>query len=344
MSEATEVRVFLNVYGVVAEIDSSVAAVAEEIAEDFAHFRVRTAEGPVSLRVRLHPEPPPYGLVPAREATVYTPRNVSFEDEGVTYIDYSGRALGTYRAASGELDVYSVDRDLLYEVAYLFLLSQLGERLDERALHRVHALGVAVDGCAALVLLPMGGGKSTLAAHLLRHREVQLLSDDSPMLARHGSLWAFPLRIGILPGSESGFAPEQLRTIQRMEFGPKLLVRYENFRERIVGDAVPGVVFLGRRSLAEGCSIRPATRLRALMALIPNCVIGLGLFQGMEFVFHRGGGEFLEKIRVAFSRLLNCIALVRRSRAAVVVLGRDSEANAAAVLAFLRETCAKPRE
>ncbi len=334
----------LDVYGVTVGIHSSNAVAGEQLGEDFAHFRVepgrpQTEAGGPLLTLWLHHQPPPYGEVPAKVATVYTPRNVSFVEGGRTYIDYSGRALAVLQGESGRLDVYSQDAELLYEVGYLFLLSQVGERMDERGLHRVHALGISVEGRAGLVLLPMGGGKSTLATHLLSpRRQVRLLSDDSPIVDRQGRLHAFPLRIGILPGDEAGYRPDQLRTIQRMEFGPKLLLRHELFAERVAADAAPGVVFVGRRSLSAGCEIVPATRLAALWALIPNCVIGLGLFQGMEFVFNRDARELGRKARVAFSRLRNCVALVRRSQTVTVVLGRDLERNADAILGFLQRT------
>ena len=183
----------------------------------------------------------------------------------------------------------------------------------------------------------MGGGKSTLAMHLLADPAVSFLSDDSPLVDRKGLLHAFPLRIGILPGSQSLYAPEQLRTIQRMEFGPKLLLRHEFFEHRIVDSAEPGFLMLGRRSLSDSCVIIPASRMAALRALIPNCVIGLGLFQGMEFVFNRDTSEILRKIAIAASRLRNCISLVRRSAAYTVILGRDLEKNAATIRAFLEQ-------
>jgi hypothetical protein len=233
--------------------------------------------------------------------------------------------------------VYGMDLDLLYEVAFLFLLSQLNERLDAHHMHRIHALGISFHGRGVLVLLPMGGGKSTLATQMLRDDRVRMLSDDSPIVTREGSLLGFPLRIGILPGSESGFEPDQLRTVQRMEFGPKLLVRYKHFENRIATEAEPGFLLIGRRSLSEGCEIVPCSRLLALKALIPNCVIGLGLFQGMEFVFNRGFGEIQAKVAIAFSRLRNCVVLAHRSQTAVVTLGRNGEENAATILRFLEE-------
>lgn len=325
---------FFNVYGVTVGLQSTDPPSAQHLAEDFLHFRVEELGGPPSLTLSLYRSAPPYETVPCKTATVYTPRNVSFEMDGRTYIDYSGRALGIVDSA-GRLRVYSEDVDLLYETGYLFLLSQLGERLDELGLHRIHALAVSVEGKAALVLLPMGGGKSTLATHLLSDTSVGFLSDDSPLVDKQGVLHAFPLRIGILPGSESGYDPSQLRTIQRMEFGPKLLLRHQYFASRIVSSAAPAVVFLGRRSLSASCQIQPATRLAAMRALIPNCVIGLGLFQGMEFIFNRGYREVFRKAITAFSRLRNCIALTRRAATYTVILGRDLEINASTIRDFL---------
>lgn len=329
-------RVF-NVYGVTVALESTDSQIVGHLSEDFEHFHVETHLDSPDLTLYLHRAEPPYYRVPDRSATVYTPRNVSFEHSGHTYIDYSGRALGILDSAKGIIDIFSKDAELLYEAGYLFLLSQLSEHLDERGLHRIHALAISVNNRAALVLLPMGGGKSTLAMHLLADPQVKFLSDDSPLVDRHGVLHAFPLRIGILPGSESLYQLDQLRTIQRIEFGPKLLLRHEYFADRIVSRAMPDLLFLGRRSLSDTCIIRPSTRLAALRALIPNCVIGLGLFQGMEFVFNRSSGEILRKLATAFSRLRNCISLVHRSAVYTVVLGRDLEKNAATLRAFLEQ-------
>lgn len=333
-----ELCLLLDVYGITVHISSTDPTIADHLGEDFTYFFVPSLPAAPDLSLTLHLGPPPYDRVPPLPATVYTPRNVSFHHLGKTYIDYSGRALGILDAVSGHLDVYSADPDLLYEVAYLFLLSQIGEQLDRRHLHRIHAAAISVQDQAALVLLPMGGGKSTLTTHLLADPRVHFLSDDSPIVDREGALHAFPLRIGILPGSEAGFDPRQLRTIQRMEFGPKMLLRHEFFADRIVSDAHPAFLFLGRRSLSGDCVLRPAGRIAALRALIPNCVIGLGLFQGMEFVFNRDLQEIGRKTVIAFSRLRNCIALVRRSSAYTIVLGRDLHKNAETLLAFMEQS------
>ena len=69
--------------------------------------------------------------------------------------------------------------------------------------------------------------------------------------------------------------------------------------------------------------------------MVTNCVIGLGLFQGLEFVLHHSPKEVLGKTRVAFSRLAASIQLLRRSRTYYLTLGRDSTENARVVINFL---------
>ena len=324
---------WLDIYGYRAAIRSASAGALSGIAEDFAFFRSAPHAG--GIQIELLPVEPPFGEVPSLVANVYTPRNVSYREGQRSYIDYSGRALAIHDRASGHFRVFSRDEDLLYEAAYLFLLSQCGEALDAAHLHRVHALGVSLRGCAALVLLPIGGGKSTLGAHLLEYPDIEFLSDDSPLIDARGSVHAFPLQLGLLPGSEGTVPPDQLRRINRMEFGPKLLVNYKYFEMRVRPEADPGLLFLGRRSLSAECTIARASHRAALRAMVENCVVGMGLFQGMEFVFQRGAKEIASKAAVAWSRLRASRRLIRRSDVLHLTLGRNPAANAAAVYAAL---------
>ncbi|HEY0796053.1 MAG TPA: hypothetical protein VGD64_09755 [Acidisarcina sp.] len=323
----------LNVFGIGVEVHSEDETALANLRADFAHFESEAITP--GLKVSLLFQPPPYDSVPPTEASVYTPRNISFHNGKVTYIDYSGRALAIFDDTLKSIRIFSTDRDLLYEAAYLFLLSQLGESLDQRGMHRVHALGFSVKGKAALVLLPMGGGKSTLGTHLLQHPSVKILSDDSPLVDREGRLWCFPLRIGLLPGSEGDIQPEDLRCIQRMEFGPKLLLRHEYFEHRIVESAPASFIFIGRRSLGEHCRIVPVSRFAALRQLVPNCIVGMGLFQGMEFMFNRSAGAVAAKLSMAFSRSRNCWVLCGKASAQKLILGRNHKVNAETLIAFM---------
>jgi hypothetical protein len=321
-----------NVYGFRFSIRSNASEPLEGLLEDFSFFRTEDPDDGVNLE--LCEEDAPREGLPAVDASVYTPRNVVYRSGGKRYIDYHGRALGIQDEATGDLKLFSQDANLLYEAAYLYLLSRAGEYLDQRRLHRIHALGLAVRDRALLVLLPMGGGKSTLGLHLLNYPNVQLLSDDSPFIDHDGRVHAYPLRLGLLPGSEKAIPPEHRRTIQRMEFGPKHLVNYSYFRERVRNSADPGVVMIGARTLSRECRIEEVGTMTGLRACVPNCVVGLGLFQGLEFILSASAWELTKKVSLGISRTGNCWQLLRRSRVCRVHLGSDPVLNAKTVLDY----------
>jgi len=90
-----------------------------------------------------------------------------------------------------------------------------------------------------------------------------------------------------------------------MEFGPKVLVNYDYFRDRVKPSAQPGIVFIGYRCLAAGCRIEPAGKRESYRSMIADCAVGLALFQGLEFVLHSNPFELVGKARVGLSRLAN---------------------------------------
>lgn len=150
-----------------------------------------------------------------------------------------------------------------------------------------------------------------------------------------GHVHACPLRIGLLPGNESAIPVEHRRTINRMEFGPKVLVSYDYFADRVRPCAKPGIVFIGNRTMARVCTIRPAGRWSQFKCIIVNCVVGLGLYQGLEFVLTHSPIELLGKLPVAWSRLRNARKLFSKSSVYELTLGRDQELNAKTVREFV---------
>jgi len=310
----------------------------DSLASDFCFFRREALEKHSEpIDVVLHVCEPPYDEVPQRAATIYTPRNIAFSEGSRTYIDYGTQALAIYDRAIPSFHIYSQSDDLLHEATYLFLLSRIGEFLDSRRLHRIHAMALSFHGRAVLAILPMGGGKSTLCAELLKDPEMDFLSDDSPFIARDGAVRAFPLRLGLLPGGEKDIPVEHVRTIHRMEFGPKILVNYDYFAHRVKPVAQPGIVLLGYRSLSPNCRIEPAGTMESYRSMIADCAVGLGLFQGLEFMLRSSPTELIDKAGAMFSRFRNARTLFRRSHVYRLILGRDREENARAVGDLIRQ-------
>lgn len=331
-----------SVYGYRFELTGTCEFARAGLGEDFRFFVARADDPwPAAGHVEISTEDgvPDYGGLPVSDAVIYTPRNVVYRDGSRRIIDYGGRALGTYDAAAGRFRVVGEDPHLVYEATYLFLLSQIGQALDRRGLHRLHALAMSRRGRSILVLLPMGGGKSTLGAALLKHTDLSILSDDSPLIDRGGNALAFPLRLGLLEGHAEDVPDEHKRLVRRMEFGPKYLVNYSSFGDRVVGRSAPGLLLLGRRTLARQGRIEPASYRSTMSGLVPNMIVGLGLFQGLEYVLERSSRELAGKTGLAWSRLRNAHALTRRSSRWLFHMGRDAEANARIVMELAERIC-----
>ncbi len=330
------VREHFSFYGFALEVTSPAAHLVEQVRRDFLHFHTTPREH-VDMRLRLLPEPPSYGELPSVPATVITPRNVCFRDGEVSYIDYFGRALSIFNRSAGECTVRGTDDDLLHEIAYLFFLSTVGEHLDRQRLHRIHALGVSYRGQGILVLLPSGGGKSTIAINLLRKPEFLLLGEDTPLIDRRGWMLPFPLRLGIRADATTDIPPQFLRTMKRMEFEPKTLIDLDYFEGRM-GAAVPSqLLIVGTRYMGNVSEIVPLPRRRAFGSLVSNMVVGLGVYQGLEFLLERSVAEIAGKVGVASSRLYNAVRLLRRASVYRFRMGRDAEKNAETLATFISE-------
>src|SRR5204862_3607034 len=133
-----------------------------------------------------------------------TPRNICFHNGKLSYIDYFGRGLVVFNRQALRCTIYGTNRELVHEIAYLFFLSTVGQYLDQRRLHRVHALGVSYRGRGILLLLPSGGGKSTMALKLLSHPGVLLLGEETLLIDRQVRILTFPLRLCVGIGSQEG--------------------------------------------------------------------------------------------------------------------------------------------
>src|SRR5687767_8997204 len=195
-------------------------------------------------------------------AAFVTPRNVVYQQGERTIVDYRGRAVSVLDRRANRLTVTGDDEHLVHEAAYHFVLSRAGEHLDRIGRPRLHALALCARGGGAVaVLLPSGGGKSTLALQGLRTPGVRLLSEDSPLMDRHGRLHPFPLRIGINATDAELLPAQAVRRLERMELHPKLALEVDSFADRVEAAPQPlRHLVIGRRSLGERARLEPAPR------------------------------------------------------------------------------------
>lgn len=322
-------------YGLSLALRSEDSGVVENVERDFSYFKA--APGITQVSIDVLAEKPDFASLPDLKASIYTLDYICYHTKEEVFTNYHGKALRVFNTKRKNYRIFSDNADLRHEVSYLTVLGAVGQFLDSKHIHRVHALGISRNGKAILILLPEKGGKTTLALRFLKSDDVKLLSEDSPLLTRRGEVLPFPLRLGILPGGEGDIPRKYLHPVNFMRVGTKLLVDVDYYADKISPPCQPGIVLLGERALGCGAKIEPAGRLGASKGFIKNAVIGLGLHQGMEYLLGRNLWETLSRASLAFSRLNNSLKVLRRSQVYRYTIGHDIERNNQVLLDFLQK-------
>lgn len=328
----------LSFYGIGAHIESDADDIIDAVTHDFSYFV--SSAGKSDLKIKHRYCDPDYESLPVMTSSIATPRNITFKDKDLTYIDYFGRALNLYNKQDNSCIIFTKDKDLAHEIIYLSILSRVSEKLERKRINRIHALGVEYGGKGALIMLPSGGGKTTLALSILESpdKDFRLLSEDSPLITNKGTLLPFPLRIGTnsysIPAHiDAGF----IRHIKRMEYGPKTTIDIGFFADRVCNSEVPvSLVLLGVRSTGDASIISPVSKLAVVKHCLMNSVVGVGLYQGMEFIMQKSFFEFFGSTGIILSRMHNNLKLISRSKIFTFIIGRDTKKNYAVLHQFLK--------
>ncbi len=330
---------------------------SESLLRDFDFFTDRPNSSSSSkdgknylVSLEMIPRAPRSGDLPERAADRVFPDCVLFaEGEHKLFYEYAGAVLQVSRTPNSSFgQLISENSVLAQEIGYLFLQSEIGRFLDEQGLHRVHALGLALpNGSSALVLLPSGGGKSTLALEAMQSGGCQLLSDDSPLVDRFGNVHPYPLRLSFRPDAK---LPEEWRkkatVFERRKHGEKLLVPTsalpshalprpdEKFR--------PGFLIVAKRhGNRKVPSLEKMPRWRSSGPLLRDLVVGLGIPQVAELLLTKGARSLPGLAPTAVSRLAAASAFLARSQSLRFDLSRDPDANARFLIERLTQSGGK---
>jgi len=321
-------RVALSVYGLGIRIESDWAEVLDALRLDFAWFVSDSPEQAADVVVSIRRKEPDFDRFRDATATFITPRNVVYQQPDETVVDYFGRALSVRDRRTGALEIEGEDLSIVHEAVYQFLISRLGEHFDSLGLPRLHGLGLAGAQGGVVVMLPSGGGKTTLGLRALRDGDVKLLSEDSPLLDRRGFLHPFPLRIGINATDAAVLPPGHVRRIERMELHPKFALEIHAFADRIEREPRPlRHIVIGRRSLGREARLEPLPRRAAVPTLFREAVVGVGIYQGMEWVLQRGMRDVVSQAGPFWTRTRNCTRGLARANVWRLTVGRDYDDN-----------------
>lgn len=262
-----------NLHGVVVEGVATHDVLRRRWSAAFAACR-RTVTPP-EIRVRLDPTafvPPPPALEPVLtqgDVLHYyadAPRVVAhFPRFGVLHLDPD------HATTSGQLTPPSWEASGVLED---ILAVALSPHLRRRGLFLLHAFAASHEGRAALLVGGIGAGKTTTGMALLE-AGWQLLSNDSPIIARAGSVMSYPGQLTAFPQTLVRFARTSHLTDPRRQpdATTKIAVAAESIWDDVWADrAIAGAILFPR---VEGVSthvLDPIAPSETLRRLLPHAI------------------------------------------------------------------------
>ena len=329
---------YLNFYGIIIKAISTDREILSSIETDFAYFchKPLKENNKPQITIAIFPGKPPYEKIPnGTLAICHTKDAAIYKNGNIRYFDSFGKVLVIYDSSKESVEIYSLDRNLLYEKSYLMIMTRVGELLDKKKLHRIHAMGVVFKGKAILCLLPMGGGKTTLTLSLLENKAFSLLSEEVPLVSSNGLLYPFPIRMGVIEGTPLQIPEEFLKPFKRTHYEPKTLIDVRYFKDQIARDAKPGYIFVGKRVHSDKPTIIKLSSFKTFMALFRLCVVGIGLPQMLEYLLRFDFSDMARQFPVFCSRLWSSLLLIKHSKTYELHLSYDRTANAQFVTDFI---------
>lgn len=302
--------------------------VLPHLASDFEYFLTADIDADCDIRIELintlTDDSLPSDLKPLGRPLFCANGGRVFGWGARTVCDYGGGAfvITEWRNKTRHFRVIARSAADLHEFSYTALLSALGEALDRRGFHRVHALGLQIEDRAGIVILPSGGGKSAMAALLAQHSDVRLFSDETPLI-KENIIYPFPLRMALRPHiAEVLGLPQAERRFKRRGYGEKSL--YAFAPDKVAKPSPIDFVMIGK--IASTPAIERASTARVMSGLIDAMVVGRGVAQMAEHMLRPS--NTLSLLAIGASRLQTAARLVRKSSGYVFEVSADARLNA----------------
>lgn len=267
----------------------------------------------------------PYkGLV----AKSYHKDYIIYEQKNLRVIDFFGEALSVFNKKTKETSIYCPDQSYLYEIFYLAFESLVGESLEKKGYTRIHCLALEKDGKASILMLPPGGGKTTLALKFLKHPTIKVLTEDI-LLYKKGKFYGLNFRWGVREKSQS---KSPCRLMERREEHNKYLMDTESLS--LAREAGYGNLFVGTRIIADTCTIKPVSKLFMFYRMFKPMVLGLELQQSLAYFLLGGLEDFIFKAKLVLKRLADILKISFHSQGYEIFLGNNVEKNYEVLIKF----------
>jgi hypothetical protein len=280
----------------------------------------------------------PSGLTAIKQSI----NSISYQVKNKRYNDYYGEAITELDYEKNTAHIWATDINRLHEITYLLIMSRQGKWCDKNGVHKIHAMGIKGKSKNLLLMLPMKGGKSTMFAQFLSQTDFDLISDDSPVVNRDGTIANFNIRFGL--EKKAMYNPllakinqEHIFSLQREQFGEKTLVDFKAFEHRISSPHKKSILIQGVRTNDKNIEIKKINQLKMFKHVFVNMTIGVGLPMIIEYFIENSLKDHMGNIVIFCKRLFASLNLIRESECYFAYMGNDIQKNFKALEELARE-------
>ena len=310
--------------------------VLQKIIDEF-HYFLTDEKSYRKFTVNIHHEAPP--KIQELIATKVLPHAIIYKHRREKFIDYLGK--GQIHQKGNSYFIYSLDKDFLFEMAFLTIHSLFGDLAQKRDLHRIHALAGTYRNRDFILMLPSGGGKSSMLAEFLEDPEFKVISDDCPFIDKKGKIHPFPTKISLskIPAN-STLTDLPWHQFHRTLYPPKYVLSLSYLDNKVndrPSDSRP-ILIWGVRSSYRSPVIMRMGPVETMKSLMENMVVGIGLPQIVEIFLNFNYVSDISKLfKSFFKRGWAAFHLYMRSFHCKIILGESVQKNCQAIKDLINE-------
>lgn len=313
------------------------SSLLQKLRKEF-HFFVSDEEPTPEITIELSKESLPE--MPSMVASKILEHAAVYRLGNLKYVDYFGEALTIHDSSLGNVKIYSLDEERLFEITFLVIHSLAGEKLDLDGFCRLHAVAVSLNKLNAIVMLPSKGGKSTLLKNLLENPEIKIISDDMPLCDYGGHIHPFPSKISLNDKPETGLLAElDWHEFKRHHFPPKWTASLSQMKDRLDHESFEhqNILIAGHRLSNGESMLTKVSRWKMAGPLMEHMIIGFGLPQIIEMFLNFRFTDIFKMIRHSVIRVICAFQLARKSECYFLYMGPDKNYNAQLILDLMYE-------
>jgi hypothetical protein len=336
-----ENKLNLNIYDYTVLINSDEVSVIDNLKQDFSNFISKDSQKTM-LVIDINKTSELATIIPRDlKASKQSQNSITYDVGPLRYNDFYGKGISLFNYKEERAQIYYTQINQLHEMIYLLILSRSGKYMDRNGLHKIHACAVNKNDMNLVLMMPSKGGKTTTFIELLKDNDMNIISDDTPVVNIRGELKSFSLRLGvenknILRASFPYIAEKDIYNFERVHYSCKYLLATTKLRNKI-NVSQNTILIAGFRSTNTEPKIYSVSKISMYKELITHMVIGIGLPMIIEYFLENSIRDSIRNVKILVSRNLSAFRLLMKSECYFLETSSNIKSNTELIKKLLNE-------